>query len=139
MTTAPRLGPLPQIHAALPLAAALQAFLAVALCGFGLALLLLPQRLLQRPLTQGVVSLHVAADGQLRLWHQPVQRPELAAFLQATAQRRPGSRLRVIPDPQVNWGRLRPLLRELQQGPLPLELQLPPAPASSTPPPSPRA
>lgn len=125
MSSAPRLALVTDLRAALPLAAVLQALLAAALCGFSLALLLLPQRLLQRPLSQGVVSLHVAADGQLRLWHQPVGRPELAAFLKATAQRRPASRLRVIPDPQVSWGRLRPVLRELERGPLPLELQLP--------------
>lgn len=130
MSSAPRLAQATDLRAALPLAAALQAVLAAALCGFSLALLLLPQRLLQRPLSQGVVSLHVAADGQLRLWHQPVGRPELAAFLKATAQRRPGSRLRVIPDPQVSWGRLRPVLRELERGPLPLELQLPLPPAT---------
>jgi hypothetical protein len=139
MTTAQRFAPATEIRAALPLAAGLQALLAAGLCGFALALLLLPQRILQRPLSQGVISLHLAADGQLRLWHQPVRRPELTAFLKATAQRRPGSRLRVIPDPQVNWGRLRRLLRELEAGPRPLELQLPPAPAAPSNPSSPRA
>lgn len=113
------------IDAGLPLAAGLQALLAAALCGFALALLLLPQRLLQRPLSQGVVSLHVSSTGQLRLWHQPIRQEELNAFLQATAERRPGSRLRVIPDPDVNWGRLRKLLLQLQRSPLPLDLQLP--------------
>jgi hypothetical protein len=113
------------IDPGLPLAAGLQALLATALCGFALALVLLPQRLLQRPLSQGVVSLHISATGQLRLWHQPIRQEELNAFLQATAERRPGSRLRVIPDPDVNWGRLRNLLLQLQRSPLPLDLQLP--------------
>jgi hypothetical protein len=75
-----------------------------------------------------VVTLHVGADRELRLWHKPVQRSELEAFLRMAAQRRPGSRLRVIPDPQVAWGVLQELLLQLDQGPLPLELQLPPAP-----------
>jgi hypothetical protein len=101
--------------------------LATALCGLALGLLLLPQRLLQQPLHQGVVTLHLAADNQLRLWHQPVSRRELPAFLQAAAQRRPGSRLRVVPDPQVSWGALHDLLRQLEGGPLPLELQVPAA------------
>jgi hypothetical protein len=102
--------------------------LATALSGFALGLLLLPQRLLQQPLQQGVVTLHVGADRELRLWHKPVSRADLEAFLQAAAQRRPGSRLRVIPDPKVSWGSVQELLQQLSQGPLPLELQLPPAP-----------
>jgi hypothetical protein len=110
------------------------ATLATALCGFALGLLLLPQRLLQQPLHQGVLTLHVGADQDLWLWHQPISRQELEPFLRAAAQRRPGSRLRVIPDPQLPWGALQNLLQDLQQGPLPLELQLPvppaPAPAS---------
>jgi hypothetical protein len=104
--------------------------LATALCGFALGLLLLPQRVLQQPLHQGVVTLHVGPDRELRLWHKPVQRSELEAFLRMAAQRRPGSRLRVIPDPQVSWGALQELLQQLAKGPLPLELQLPPAPTT---------
>jgi hypothetical protein len=110
------------------------ATLATALCGFALGLLLLPQRLLQQPLHQGVLTLHVGADRGLWLWHQPISRPELETFLEAAAQRRPGSRLRVIPDPALPWGALQDVLQQLQHGPLPLELQLPvpaaPSPAS---------
>jgi hypothetical protein len=101
--------------------------LATAFCGLALGLLLLPQRLLQQPLHQGVVTLHLGADNRLRLWHQPVSHRELSTFLRAAAQRRPGSRLRVVPDPQVSWGALQDLLRQLEGGPLPLELQLPAA------------
>jgi hypothetical protein len=104
--------------------------LATALCGFALGLLLLPQRLLQQPLHEGVVTLHVGADRELRLWHKPVSRSQLASFLRVAAQQRPGSRLRVIPDPQVSWGALQELLQQLEQGPLPLELQLPPPPSA---------
>jgi biopolymer transport protein ExbD len=111
------------------LLAGLQGLLATAICGFGLALLLLPQRLGQQPLLrEGVLSVHVAADGSLRLWHQPLQRAELLTLLKEAARRQPGSRLRVSADPQLGWGRLRALLQELQRGPLPLELQLPAAP-----------
>jgi hypothetical protein len=99
--------------------------LATALCGFGLGLLLLPQRLLQQPLQQGLVTLHVDPQQRLRLWHQPVSRSELTAFLGAAAQQRPGSRLRVIPHPQLSWGALQELVAQLHQGPLPVELQLP--------------
>ena len=100
--------------------------LATGLAGVSLGMLLLAQRLVQRPLEQAVVSLHVGSGAQLRLWHRPIERRELAPFLRATARRHPGSRLRVIPDPQVQWGELRGLLRDLQGGPLPLDLQLPP-------------
>jgi hypothetical protein len=105
--------------------------LATALCGLALGLLLLPQRLLQRTLNQGVVTLHVGADRQLRLWHQPVSRSELPPFLRAAAQRQPGSRLRVVPDPQMSWGELLEQFQQLEGGPLPLELQLPATPAGS--------
>lgn len=112
------------------LLAGLQGLLATALCGYSLALLLLPQRLLQQPLLQeGVLSLHVAGDGSLRLWHQPLRQAELLPLLTDAARKRPGSRLRVIADPGLPWGRLQGLLQQLQQSPLPLELQLPPADA----------
>lgn len=110
------------------LLAGLQGLLAAALCGYGLALLLLPQRLLQQPLLRdGVLSLHVAGDGSLRLWQQPLRQAELLPLLREAARRQPGSRLRVIPAPGLPWGQLQGLLQQLQQGPLPLELQLPPA------------
>jgi|1048.fasta_scaffold33646_4 hypothetical protein len=118
--------PRPQLLASPHLSGLVHGLLATGLAGFGLALLLMPQRIVQRPLRQAIVTLHVGAEQQLRLWHQPIQRRELNTFLRATASRHPGSRLRVIPDPQVNWGQLRLLLQELQVGPLPVELQLPP-------------
>lgn len=108
------------------LLAGLQGLLASAICGFTLALLLLPQRLAQQPLLhQGVISLHVAADGSLRLWQQPLARAELLPLLNAAAQRRPGSRLRVSADVELPWGELRRRLQELRRGPLPVELHLP--------------
>jgi hypothetical protein len=111
-----------------------QGLLATGLCGVALALLLLSQRLQQRPLQQGIVTLHVGAGNHVRLWNQPVRRQDIPLFLEAAARRRPDSRLRVIPAAQVTWGDLRELLQELQRGPLPVELQLPQgsAPMGST-------
>ena len=53
------------------------AVLATALCGLAMGLLLLPQVRLQRPMAQGVISIHLAADGGLRLWNQPIAAAEL--------------------------------------------------------------
>ena len=56
--------------------------LATALCGLALGLVLLPQqRRLQRSLAEGVISLNVAADGQLRLLNQPIAAAELPGLL----------------------------------------------------------
>ena len=102
--------------------------LATALCGVGLAVLLLPQRLQQQPMAQGVVSVHLAADGRLRLWNQPVASAELVRLLATPSVRRRLVRLRIVPDPDTPWGEVRRLLSQLDSLPLPLELQLPAAP-----------
>lgn len=102
--------------------------LATALCGVGLAVLLLPQRLQQQPMAQGVVSVHMAADGRLRLWNQPVASAELMRLLATPSVRRRLVRLRIVPDPDTPWGEVRRLLSQLDSLPLPLELQLPAAP-----------
>lgn len=104
--------------------------LATALCGVGLAVLLLPQRWQQRPMAQGVVSVHLAADGRLRLWNQPVASAELVRRLATPELRRRLVRLRIVPDPDTPWGDVRRLLTQLDSLPLSLELQLP-APAQS--------
>lgn len=104
--------------------------LATALCGVGLAVLLLPQRWQQRPMAQGVVSVHLAADGRLRLWNQPVASAELVRLLATPELRRRLVRLRIVPDPDTPWGDVRRLLNQLDSLPLSLELQLP-APAQS--------
>ena len=104
--------------------------LATALCGVGLAVLLLPQRWQQRPMAQGVVSVHLAADGRLRLWNQPVASAELVRLLATPELRRRLVRLRIVPDPDTPWGDVRRLLTQLDSLPLSLELQLP-APAQS--------
>ena len=90
-----------------------------------LALVLVPQRLAQRPANQGIVSLHLAADGLLRLWNQPVPSTQLAAVLQRLHYGPGQPTLRLIPDPDVPWGSVQQLMERLGRSDLPLELQLP--------------
>ncbi len=99
--------------------------LGTALAGFALALLLLPQRLAQRPMARGVLALQVGPGGALRLWNQPVTRPQLQALLRQARQRRPDLQLRLLPDPATPWGEVLGLLHQLDDGGLTLELQLP--------------
>ncbi len=97
-------------------------------CGLGLAslaLTLIPQRIAQRPASDGVILLRLDAGGQLRLWNQPVAPLELAAVLKRLAAQRPDLRLRLVSDPQVPWGAVQQLMARLESSPLPLELQLP--------------
>jgi hypothetical protein len=100
--------------------------LGVALSFLLLGLVVLPQRRAQRPGSEGVVTLHLEADGGLRLWNRRVSETELNALLRDAA-RRPGPppRLRLIPDAAVPWGAVRERLETLAEGDLPLELQLP--------------
>jgi len=105
-------------------AAALGA-VATALAILTVALVVVPQRLAQRPASQGIVSLQLAADGRLRLWNQPVPPGQLAAVLQRL-QDGPGQpTLRLIPDRDVPWGAVQQLMERLGRSDLPLELQLP--------------
>ncbi|MBM5821338.1 MAG: hypothetical protein FJ082_02420 [Cyanobacteria bacterium K_Offshore_surface_m2_011] len=116
-------GPTPPWGAALD-AAALGA-VATALAILSVALVLIPQRLAQRPASQGIVSLHLGADGRLRLWNQPIPSAQLAAVLKGL-QDSPGQpTLRLIPDPDVPWGSVQQLMERLGRTDLPLELQLP--------------
>jgi len=97
----------------------------VALAAATLLLVLLPQRLAQRPAARGVIVLHLDPLGRLRLWNQPVDRAALQAVLQK-AGRDPGRpRLRLQPQPGVPWGQVQAVAAELETLPLPLELQLP--------------
>ena len=50
---------------------------AFCLCLGTTALLLLPQWQQQRPARDGVIVIHLAADGGLRLWNQPIERSML--------------------------------------------------------------
>lgn len=105
-------------------AAALGA-MAIGLALLALALVLVPQRLAQRPANQGVVSLHLGADGLLRLWNQPIPSAQLAAVLQGLEADQGRPTVRLIPDPDVPWGSVQQLMERLGRSDLPLELQLP--------------
>ncbi|MEA5392563.1 hypothetical protein VB738_14965 [Cyanobium gracile UHCC 0139] len=99
--------------------------MATALALLSLALVLVPQRLAQRPASQGIVSLHLGADGRLRLWNQPVPSAQLAAVLQGLEASRGRPTVRLIPDADVPWGSVQRLMERLGRSDLPLELQLP--------------
>lgn len=105
--------------------AAALAALSTALCLATLLVLLVPQRLAQRPARQGVIVLHLDPQGRLRLWNQPISAAALMPLLNRAARdpRRP--RLRLQPDPRVPWGQVQALAAQLDGLSLPLELQLP--------------
>jgi len=98
---------------------------AVALALASLTLLMLPQRLAQRPARSGILLLRLDSRGQLWLWNQPLRPQQLPPLLVRAARHRPQARLRLQPDPQVPWGDVEALARSLQASPLPLEIQLP--------------
>ena len=99
--------------------------MAVALAAVLVALVVLPQRLAQRPARAGVITLQLSRDGGLRLWNRPVQPQELAALLRQASSREPAPVLRLLPDPDLPWGSLRQVMARLRQTPLELEVQLP--------------
>jgi hypothetical protein len=91
-----------------------------------LALVLVPQRLAQRPASQGVLSVHMTADGQVRVWNQPMATGQLISLLARAASRGgPAPTLRLVPDPSVPWGAVQAQVARLGSTGLPLELQLP--------------
>lgn len=99
--------------------------LATAFVLVALLIILVPQRLAQRPARQGVIVLHLDPQGRLRLWNQPISAAALMPVLQRAARdpRRP--RLRLLPDPRVPWGQVQALANAFDHLSLPLELQLP--------------
>lgn len=129
--------PVLPIGAAGPISAAEQALwlglLGAALGLFSLALLLLPQQLVQAPAHRGVVVLHLEADGRLRLWNRSVMPSQLPALLQEARRINGQARVRLIPSPTTSWGLVQRFLPLLDASALPFEVQLPaasPAPAS---------
>jgi len=112
---------------------------ATALCALAAALVVLPQRLAQRPGSEGVLAVHLDSHGTLRLWNRPVPAGELLELLRARADAShqgsaaagdggnlpAGAVLRLIPDPGVPWGVVRQVAAGLEATGLPLELQLP--------------
>lgn len=91
------------------------------------ALVVLPQRIAQRPAQRGILALHLAADGGLRLWNRPVRAQELAELLPRLADHpdRNPPVLRLLPDPAVPWGVVRQAAVGLEASGVALELQLP--------------
>ncbi|MBW4529055.1 MAG: hypothetical protein KME02_00065 [Aphanothece saxicola GSE-SYN-MK-01-06B] len=108
-----------------PLDALALGAMATGLALLTLALVLVPQRLAQRPASQGVVSLHLAADGQVRLWNQPVPSGQLVGVLQRLEAGPGRPTLRLVPNRDVPWGVVQRLMGQLGRSDLPLELQLP--------------
>lgn len=108
-----------------PLDALALGAVAIGLALLTLALILVPQRLAQRPAREGIVSLHLAADGQLRLWNQPIPNAELIGVLQRLEAGKARPTVRLVPDRDVPWGAVQQLIERLGRTDLPLELQLP--------------
>lgn len=97
-----------------------------ALAALTIAVVVIPQRIAQRPLSEGVLTVRVDRRGVLRVWNQPIRPADLPALLgRAAARNTAGLRLRLVPDPAVPWGTVQQLAGELENSGLPLELQLP--------------
>lgn len=103
------------------------ALVGTALAALTTALVVLPQRVAQRPGGQGVVAVHLDGAGTLRLWNRPIRAQELVELLNRRASGPAGAQgvLRLIPDPGVPWGVVRQVAAGLENTGLPLELQLP--------------
>lgn len=91
------------------------------------AVLLLPQWRQQRPASEGVIVIHLAADGGLRLWNQPIERSMIPALLARLNRLDPDTRLRLSLAPQVSWGVVQDLIPFFDSSSLDVDLQLPAA------------
>mgnify|MGYP003339005575 CR=1 FL=1 len=98
---------------------------AAALALVGLACLLVPQRISQRPANRGVMTVQVNRNGALRIWNQPIANGSLQDLLQRAERRSPGVHIRLVPDPDVPWGMVQSLVERLEAPQRNLELQLP--------------
>jgi biopolymer transport protein ExbD len=100
----------------------------VALCATCLALVVIPQRMAQRAAAEGVIALHLDAEGQLRIWNQPIRPQDLGPLLKRAKAPAPlpsSPVVRLIPDAGVPWGVVQQLVSRLESNGLELELQLP--------------
>ena len=103
------------------------AVVSTGLAGLTTALVVVPQRIAQRPAQRGVLALNLDPTGQLRLWNRQVRAQEVAELL-ADAKDQPQQSqpvLRLIPDPAVPWGVVCQAAAALETSGVPLELQLP--------------
>lgn len=103
------------------------ALVGTALAALTTALVVLPQRVAQRPGGQGVVAVYLDGAGTLRLWNRPIRAQELVELLnhRASGPVEAQGVLRLIPDRRVPWGVVRQVAAGLENTGLPLELQLP--------------
>jgi hypothetical protein len=103
------------------------ALVSTSLAALSCAVVVVPQRIAQRPAHRGVLALHLDTKGQLRLWNRPVRAQEVAELLpRAGADQEKGRAvLRLIPDPAVPWGVVRQAAVGLDSSGASLELQLP--------------
>lgn len=110
---------------AMAMDAAAVGFCAVALALVGVACLLMPQRLAQRPAARGVMTIQMNRAGALRVWNQPIATGSLQGLLQRAERRSPGVRIRLVPAADVPWGMVQTLVERLEAPKRNLELQLP--------------
>ncbi len=103
------------------------AFAASSLCValLATAALVLPQWQRQLPARQGLISLHLAADGSLRLWNRPIAATALPALLRRAERLDSSTRVRLVVAPQVPWGVVQDLLPRLDSSTLHVDLELP--------------
>lgn len=87
--------------------------------------LLVPVRMDQLDPAAGYLPVRIDLEGQPTIQGEPVPIHRLPAVVQAYASRNPQGRLRLIPDPEANWGVMRPVMLMLKDSPMPVELRLP--------------
>jgi biopolymer transport protein ExbD len=104
----------------------------LALVGTGLAVLttalvVVPQRIAQRPAQRGVLALYLDPAGQLRLWNRLVRAQEVVELVGTSKdhQQQGQAVLRLVPDAAVPWGVVRQAAAALETSGVPMELQLP--------------
>ncbi|MEB3349117.1 MAG: hypothetical protein VKO00_03740 [Cyanobacteriota bacterium] len=89
------------------------------------ALIVVPQRLAQRPALEGVLSLRLRVDGSVAVGNRPLPAAMLPALVAAAARQPQPPRLRLVPDPNVPWQQVQLWVRRLGAANLELEVQLP--------------
>lgn len=87
--------------------------------------LLIPVRMDRQDPAAGYLPVRIDLEGQPTIQGEPVPIHRLPAVVQAYASRNPQGRLRLIPDPEANWGVMRPVMLMLRDSPMPVELRLP--------------
>ncbi|MEB3265398.1 MAG: hypothetical protein VKN13_02160 [Cyanobacteriota bacterium] len=101
------------------------ALASLALALVAAALIVVPQRLAQRPALEGVLSVRLAADGRVAVGNRQLPASMLPALVAAAARQPLPPRLRLVPDATVPWGQVQVLLRRFEGSELELEVQLP--------------